>query len=101
MELEAENWWLDSTSHDFDDKKVSSKNINIFLSKSFFEKKSELFRRNFPEMFKKNLFVCISLHKRTILDLGLSRSPLVLTDVLQRAKGSQEPGGDHTFVVVP
>ena len=22
MELEAENWWLDSTSHDFDDRKI-------------------------------------------------------------------------------
>ena len=38
MELEAENWWLDSTSYDFDDKKSHQKNV-FFLSKKFFEKK--------------------------------------------------------------
>ena len=45
MELEAENWWLDSTSHDFDDKKVSSKNINFFLSKIFSSKTVQLFQQ--------------------------------------------------------
>ena len=46
MELEAENLWMHSASREFDDKKSSSKNINFFLSKIFFEKNSELFSSN-------------------------------------------------------
>ena len=31
MELEAENWYLESTSHDFDDKRKFIKKYYIFL----------------------------------------------------------------------
>ena len=33
MELEAENLWIQSADHDFDDKTNSSKHIMFFLSK--------------------------------------------------------------------
>ena len=51
MELEAENWWLDGTSHDFDDKKNRQKILIFFLSKIFFE---NVFRTFFVEIFPKH-----------------------------------------------
>ena len=42
MELEAENWYLDSTSHDFDDKEIFIKKYYFFLSKKISAKTSQL-----------------------------------------------------------
>ena len=51
MELEAENLWVQSTRHDFDDKKKSSKN-SIFLIENNFRKKFAIFKKYFFETQK-------------------------------------------------
>ena len=38
MELDAENFWVHSANHDFDDKKKFIKNIIFFMSKKIFPK---------------------------------------------------------------
>ena len=59
MELEAENLWMHSASHDFDDKKNSSKNIKFFLSKKFPSKIVQLFQKIFS---KWKIFIEKSIH---------------------------------------
>ena len=60
MELEAENWWLDGTWYDFDDKNKSSKNIIIFIENQYkhFQKsrKISIFsgKKSEPFSMKKN-----------------------------------------------
>ena len=49
MELEAENWWLDSTSHDFDDKKK-------FVKKYYFFLVENIFRKKYSRQEKNNIF---------------------------------------------
>ena len=43
MELEAENWWLQSIGYDFDGKKSFIKNIVFFLSKILLQKTFSFF----------------------------------------------------------
>ena len=48
MELEAENWWLQSIGYDFDGKKSFIKKYYFFLVENFVaEKKSNIFRKTF------------------------------------------------------
>ena len=56
MELEAENLWVHSASHDFDDKKNSSKNINFFLSKKISKTKFVIFKKYFFKIEKSRKF---------------------------------------------
>ena len=63
MELEAENLWVQSTRHDFDDKTFSSKNIIIFLIEFFFEKKIAIFKKYFFETRKFSKIVIENQYK--------------------------------------
>ena len=65
MELEAENLWIHRASHDFYDKKISSKNINFFLSKIFFE--TSLW-------FSKNIFLKIEKVRKFLLKININFS---------------------------
>ena len=51
MELEAGNLWMHSASHEFEDKNISSKNINFLVENIFREKNPNVFRQTFSGKF--------------------------------------------------
>ena len=63
MELEAENLWVQSTRHDFYDKKKSSKNINFSCRKCFSKKVCD-FQKIFFETRKFSLKINIKFFKK-------------------------------------
>ena len=52
MELEAENLWVQSTRHDFDDKTHFIKKYYFFLIEKIFRKKFMIFKKYFFETRK-------------------------------------------------
>ena len=52
MELEAENWWLHGTGHDFDAKKKFIGKYLFFLIENFFTEKFSFFCVIFFDFFE-------------------------------------------------